>query len=217
MRRRRMQPRMGPGWTRMRGAIAAATALGWLATTAPAAAAQIGCFSDGDFVFLHVGYIYQYYGDRGDQRVECTPDAVRIGLELTEDEARSLCVQKASLCQEKQDHARLIRETYPDLLRQSGYVERSPTEESQGQATAEGATKQSATTSPVLDLDSRDTVRFVQNSLQRLGYDTGRADGALGKRTAAAIRKYEKDNGMHVTGKVSEALIASLQKKAEQP
>ena len=201
----------------MRGAIAAAVALGWLATTAPAAAAQIGCFSDGDFVFLHVGNIYQYYVDKGDPRVDCTPEAVKIGLELTEDEARSLCARKASLCQEKQDHAQLIRETYADLLRQSGYVERSPAEDSQGQATTQDATKQSAATGPVLDLDSRDTIRFVQTSLQRLSYDTGGADGALGKRTAAAIRRYEKDNGMHVTGKVSKALIASLQKKTGQP
>jgi hypothetical protein len=203
----------------MRGAIAAAAALGWLATTAPAAAAaQIGCFSDGDFVFLHVGNIYQYYVDKGDPRVDCTPDAVRIGLELTEDEARSLCAQKASLCQEKKNDVKLIRETYADLLQQSGYVSTGPIEDSQGQAaTAQDATNKSAATNPELDLDSRDTIRFVQKSLQRLGYNTGGADGAVGKRTAAAIRKYEKDNGMRVTGKVSKALIASLQKKAGQP
>lgn len=200
----------------MRGAIAAAVALGWLAATAPAAAAQIGCFSDGDFVFLHVGSIYQYYVDKGDQRVDCTPDAVRIGLELTEDEARTLCARNASLCQEKLDHAQLIRETYADLLRQSGYVEKSPAEDSSGQATGQEATEQFAATSPALDLGSRDTIRFVQSSLQRLGYNTGGADGAVGKRTAAAIRKYEKDNGMRVTGKVSKALIDSLQKTGQQ-
>jgi hypothetical protein len=200
----------------MRGAIAAATALGWLASTAPAAAAQIGCFSDGEFVFLHVGAIYQYYVDKGDPRVDCTPEAVRIGLELTEDEAQSLCARKASLCQEKTDHAQLIRETYADLLRQSGYVERAPPDDSQQQATAEDATKQSAATEPELQTDSPDTIRFVQKSLQRLGYNTGGVDGAIGKRTAAAIRKYEKDNGMRATGKVSKALIISLQKKAGQ-
>jgi hypothetical protein len=105
--------------------------LGWLATTEPAAAAQIGCFSDGDFVFLHVGSIYQYYVDKGDPRVDCMPEAVKIGLELTEEEAQRLCARKASLCQEKKDHVKLIRETYSDLLRQSGYVEKAPIEESQ--------------------------------------------------------------------------------------
>lgn len=204
----------------MRGAIVAAVALGWLATVPPAeAAAQIGCFSDGDFVFLHVGNIYQFYVDKGDQRVDCTPDAVRIGLELTEDEAQRLCARQSTLCQEKKANAQLIRQTYPDLLRQSGYVEPAPSDANpQGQAVSAGdAAEQSAAATPDLDLKSRDTVRFVQKSLERLGYKTGGADGALGKRTAAAIRKYEKDNGLRVTGKVSKALVASLQKKAGQP
>ena len=55
----------------------------------------------------------------------------------------------------------------------------------------------------------------MQKSLLNLGYDPGGADGAMGKRTAAAIRRYEKDNGLRVTGKVSKTLIASLQKKAK--
>jgi len=204
----------------MRGAIVAAAALGWLATVPPAeAAAQIGCFSDGDFVFLHVGNIYQFYVDKGDPRVDCTPDAVRIGLELTDDEAQSLCARQSSLCQEKKANAKLIRDTYPDLLRQSGYVEPPPSDATtQGQAApAEDAAKQSAAATPDLDLKSRDTIRFVQKSLERLGYKTGGADGAFGKRTAAAIRKFEKDNGMRVTGKISKTLIAGLQEKVGPP
>jgi len=187
----------------MRGTVAAAVA-SWLALASPASAAQIGCFSDGQFVFLHVGDTYQFYVDKGDPRVTCTPEAVKLGLELTEDAAQRLCNEKATLCEEKKKEAQLIRQTYPDLLRQSGYVEQPPAE-----ATDQAAAK------PELRLNSRDTVRFVQTSLTRLGYDPGGVDGAMGKRTAAAIRKYEKASGMPVTGKITKALVLSLQKKGQ--
>lgn len=192
----------------MRGAIAAATALYLLALAEPAAAAEIGCFSDGGAVFLHVGDIYQFYLDQGEPQVDCTPEAAKLGLELTEDAAQRLCAEQSSLCEEKKKQAQLIRQTYADQLRQAGYVEPPPV-----QAAAEAAAEPPA--KPALRLDSRDTIRFVQTSLLNLGYDPGGADGAMGKRTAAAIRRYEKDNGLRVTGKVTKTLITSLQKKAK--
>ncbi len=188
----------------MRGAIASATALYLLAMASPAAAAEIGCFSDGGVVFLHVGDIYQFYRDQGESQVDCTPEAAKLGLELTEDAVQRLCAEQSSLCEEKKNQAQLIRETYADLLRQAGYVEQPP-------AQVAAATP----AQPALRLGSRDTIRFVQTSLLNLGYDPGSADGAMGKRTAAAIRKYEKDNGLRVTGKVTKTLIVSLQKKAK--
>jgi lysozyme family protein len=140
---------------------------------------------------------------------------VKIGLELTEEEAQSLCAQKSSLCEEKKAQAKLIRDTYPDLLRQSDYVEKAPLEQAPQQVAAEAAKPgDDQTASPQVRLGSRDTIRSVQKGLQRLGYDIGVADGKIGKRTTAAIRKYEKDNGMRVTGKISKALLVSLQKKA---
>ncbi len=189
----------------MRGAIASATALYLLAMAEPAAAAEIGCFSDGGVVFLHVGDIYQFYRDQGEPQVDCTPEAAKLGLELTEDAAQRLCAEQSSLCEEKKNQARLIRETYAEQLRQAGYVEPPP-----AQAAAE------TPANPALRLDSRDTIRFVQKSLQNLGYDPGSVDGAMGKRTSTAIRRYEKDNGLRVTGKVTKALIVSLQKMATQ-
>ena len=195
--------------------LAGALALCWSAMPGWAAAAQIGCFSDGGVVFLHAGSTYQFYADKGDPRVDCTPAAVKIGLELTEEEAQSLCAQKSSLCEEKKAQAKLIRDTYPDLLRQSDYVEKAPLEQAPQQVAAEAAKPgDDQTASPQVRLGSRDTIRFVQKGLQRLGYDIGVADGKIGKRTTAAIRKYEKDNGMRVTGKISKALLVSLQKKA---
>jgi Putative peptidoglycan binding domain len=207
-----------PSEVRMKGAFASATSLCLLAMSGPAAAEQIGCFSDGDFVYLHVGSTYQYYLDKGDQQVDCTPEAAKLGLELTEDVAQRLCAKKLSLCNEKKAEARLIRATYADLLRQAGYVEPPPTEESTTQAEAAGqGTAVQTAAKPWQSLNSRDTIRFVQKSLQLLGYDPGGVDGAMGKRTAAAIRKYEKDNGLRVTGKINKALVVSLQEKAGQP
>ena len=69
--------------------LTGALALCWCAMPGWAAAAQIGCFSDGGVVFLHAGSTYQFYADKGDPRVDCTPAAVKIGLELTEEEAQS--------------------------------------------------------------------------------------------------------------------------------
>ena len=53
-------------------------------------------------------------------------------------------------------------------------------------------------------------VRAVQSDLAELGYDPGPIDGAMGPRTEAAIREYQKSAGMEVDGMVTERLIASL-------
>jgi len=56
-------------------------------------------------------------------------------------------------------------------------------------------------------------VRDIQAGLQRLGYDPGAADGRMGPRTSAAIRKYEQDNGMPVDGQPSQAVLDSIRAK----
>lgn len=189
----------------------------------PAAAQQIGCFSDGDFVYLHVGTTYQYYLDRGEQPVDCTPEAVVLGLELAEESMRTSCADGASaLCQENQQYVKLIRETYAEALQQAGAVSSSP--EATGEAAAaEPATQNEAAAAveqpaaePEVRLGSRETIRWVQESLKQLGYSPGPIDGAMGRRTAAAIRRYEQRNGMPVTGKMSKALVASLREQVGQ-
>lgn len=52
----------------------------------------------------------------------------------------------------------------------------------------------------------------VQMALLAAGYDVGStgADGKLGPKTAAAIKKYQKDQGLPVTGKVDDALKKAL-------
>ena len=50
----------------------------------------------------------------------------------------------------------------------------------------------------------------VQEILADEGYDTGRADGVLGPRTQGAIRAYQLDYGMPVTGIVTPDLIVAM-------
>ncbi len=50
----------------------------------------------------------------------------------------------------------------------------------------------------------------VQQALQAKGYRPGIADGRLGPRTRAAIRRYQQDYGLPVTGEVSLALVNHL-------
>ncbi|MGD9305738.1 MAG: ankyrin repeat domain-containing protein, partial [Desulfobacterales bacterium] len=59
--------------------------------------------------------------------------------------------------------------------------------------------------------DSNDqTVYQAQEKLKDLGYDPGRPDGILGKKTKAAIRHFQQDNGLPVTGKIDEQTKAKL-------
>jgi hypothetical protein len=57
----------------------------------------------------------------------------------------------------------------------------------------------------------REIVLWVQQVLAELGYDPGPIDGALGAKTHDAIRRYEKDNGLTVTGEISESLLDGLE------
>jgi peptidoglycan hydrolase-like protein with peptidoglycan-binding domain len=57
-----------------------------------------------------------------------------------------------------------------------------------------------------------DSVRGVQRRLKELGYDPGAIDGGVGAQTQIAIRRFEQDRGMRVTGRLSEALVAELGK-----
>jgi S1-C subfamily serine protease len=53
---------------------------------------------------------------------------------------------------------------------------------------------------------SKETVRSIQRGLATLGYNPGSADGVAGPRTRAAIRDFQKDQGIPVTGRASSEL-----------
>ena len=57
---------------------------------------------------------------------------------------------------------------------------------------------------------SRDTVRQVQTYLALLGYDPGPMDGLPGRRTTAAVRRFQQDLGMTPTGRISDELLVLL-------
>jgi peptidoglycan hydrolase-like protein with peptidoglycan-binding domain len=55
-----------------------------------------------------------------------------------------------------------------------------------------------------------ETYRAVQAALNRIGYGPVPVDGSADAKTLDAIRRFELDNGMPVTGQANDALIARL-------
>ncbi|RMX06004.1 peptidoglycan-binding protein [Corticibacter populi] len=56
----------------------------------------------------------------------------------------------------------------------------------------------------------RMTLRKAQQVLNELGYDAGTADGKMGQRTATALREFQDDQGLPVTGRLDPATSAAL-------
>lgn len=68
------------------------------------------------------------------------------------------------------------------------------------------ATPTVAPTSPTVKKVIRDEeLRQIQKSLSEKGYEPGVADGIFGKKTKAALEKFQEENGLVVTGKVDAA------------
>ena len=61
----------------------------------------------------------------------------------------------------------------------------------------------------------RDDIRRIQTLLEEVGYDPGPADGMAGRRTAVAIREFERDAGLKVTGEPSKTLLVALEERAK--
>ena len=55
-----------------------------------------------------------------------------------------------------------------------------------------------------------ESVKRAQEALNLAGYDVGKPDGVAGTRTVAAIRKFQTDKGIAVTGRVDAATLAAL-------
>jgi localization factor PodJL len=60
------------------------------------------------------------------------------------------------------------------------------------------------------DAPSSAQIMEAQRLLERLGYTPGPADGKPGGRTAEAIRAFEKDKGLPLTGEANAALLRQL-------
>jgi peptidoglycan hydrolase-like protein with peptidoglycan-binding domain len=62
--------------------------------------------------------------------------------------------------------------------------------------------------------DARDMIRSVQRSLSKLGYKPGAASGNMTPETVRAIRAFEGDQALPVSGRVSGPLISRLERLA---
>ena len=58
-------------------------------------------------------------------------------------------------------------------------------------------------------------VRRVQASLYAQGYYTGPLDGTIGPDTTAALSKFQKDNGLRVTGTITNETLNALRISAK--
>ncbi|GKS84989.1 peptidoglycan-binding protein [Acidovorax sp. SUPP1855] len=54
------------------------------------------------------------------------------------------------------------------------------------------------------------SLRDAQAKLNALGHDTGTPDGAMGAKTAAALRAFQKERGLPITGRLDAATAAQL-------
>lgn len=57
----------------------------------------------------------------------------------------------------------------------------------------------------------RNIVIEVQTRLDESGFDPGTIDGIYGALTAGAIRRFQRQHGMEVDGKISEELLNKLE------
>ena len=60
------------------------------------------------------------------------------------------------------------------------------------------------------DVTDPQSIKIVQETLNREGYNCGTADGIAGNNTKAAIENYQKEHGLEVTGVMSQELLDSL-------
>ncbi|HEV2764989.1 MAG TPA: peptidoglycan-binding protein, partial [Pyrinomonadaceae bacterium] len=68
-----------------------------------------------------------------------------------------------------------------------------------------------ATTAPATQTGTpADVVRRAQEALNVAGYDVGTPDGVAGTRTVAAIRKFQTDKRLPVSGKLDDTTLAAL-------
>ena len=64
--------------------------------------------------------------------------------------------------------------------------------------------------SPLLSASPSPQIRTVQSELSTLGYQPGPVDGLWGGKTRRALKKFQKDQGLPVTGRLDEATLARL-------
>ena len=98
-------------------------------------------------------------------------------------------------------NGRLDRETRSSLSsRTTGEASRSQTENN----------AMPTQPSTVSSMTNSATIGTVQRDLQQKGLYNGNIDGQMGPQTASAIRTYQKNNNLNVTGRLDSATLNSL-------
>jgi len=70
--------------------------------------------------------------------------------------------------------------------------------------------------SDIENLSDRESVAEIQRELNRLGYDAGPVDGAMGNRTRNAIRQYQVEMGIDRDGRASAHLLRRLRQTEKE-
>ncbi|MEG0975118.1 MAG: peptidoglycan-binding protein [Comamonas sp.] len=79
-----------------------------------------------------------------------------------------------------------------------------------GRLTVDGAAPPSQTGAPGAGKNVRMNMKQAQQRLNELGYDVGTPDGAAGPRTQNALRSFQQDQGVPVTGRLDQATMRYL-------
>ena len=79
-----------------------------------------------------------------------------------------------------------------------------------GRLTVDGSAPPSQTSAPGGGGNVRLTMKQAQQRLNELGYDVGSPDGSSGPRTQNALRAYQQDQGLAVSGRLDQATMRQL-------
>ncbi len=83
-------------------------------------------------------------------------------------------------------------------------------------ANAQVIAPQPTTPPTTLTAATKKAVQGTQQRLQVLGYEPGTADGVMGSRTVTALKKFQSDHGLSVTGVLDQKTLDALSAKEEQ-
>jgi peptidoglycan hydrolase-like protein with peptidoglycan-binding domain len=75
---------------------------------------------------------------------------------------------------------------------------------------AVGKVKDKLTTKDKSERTDRDPVKAAQEALRDKGYDPGPADGQMGAKTRAAVREFQRKEGLKATGTLDSTTMARL-------
>jgi putative exosortase-associated protein (TIGR04073 family) len=105
------------------------------------------------------------------------------------------------------DYAPALEPAYPwEFFSETGEVRQART--AGAEARAEALRAEQVRLAQCL---SRTDVRHLQRRLDEMGYELGPVDGVIGPRTQSALREFQRDRNLEVSGRVGVETIAALE------